>query len=195
MDRLSSLIVAVSLLLVACDGGGARPEPKSRVVGVAAEKNAFDPASFCEVYAEPDAAKAVRYPDVDPAPSAPKGPRWINVWATWCKPCIEELPRMKSWESRLRDDGVPTEVVLLAADEATAVADFVSAHPEAAGSHVWKDPGALTAWFGKNGLSEASVLPVHLFVDGSDRLRCVRTGGVSADDYDRVAALLRLLAE
>jgi hypothetical protein len=34
------------------------------------------------------------------------------------------------------------------------------------------------------------VLPIHLFVDPADRLRCVRMGGVASHDWDFVKRIL-----
>lgn len=29
----------------------------------------------------------------------------LNFWATWCGPCLEELPRFKEWQRRYGDQG------------------------------------------------------------------------------------------
>ncbi len=55
-------------------------------------------------------------------------PVLLNLWATWCPPCIEELPSLNRIQDRYRDRGL---VVLgVAGDEKTAnVHAFVKAHP------------------------------------------------------------------
>lgn len=40
---------------------------------------------------------------------------FLNFWATWCKPCIKEMPSIDSAQQLLSKDGV---VFLLASDEA-----------------------------------------------------------------------------
>ena len=30
--------------------------------------------------------------------SEPKGARWVNLWATWCKSCVEEMPIIERWK-------------------------------------------------------------------------------------------------
>lgn len=38
----------------------------------------------------------------------------VNIWATWCAPCLEELPSLDALEARLGDEDF--EVVAIAAD-------------------------------------------------------------------------------
>jgi thiol-disulfide isomerase/thioredoxin len=38
----------------------------------------------------------------------------VNVWATWCPPCVKEMPGMEKARSILKDDGV---IFLVASDE------------------------------------------------------------------------------
>lgn len=39
---------------------------------------------------------------------------FINFWATWCKPCIQEMPTIENAQAQLKDKGV---VFLLASNE------------------------------------------------------------------------------
>lgn len=39
---------------------------------------------------------------VDP----PGGPLFMNIWASWCKPCIEELPALNALKTRYPDVGI-----------------------------------------------------------------------------------------
>lgn len=41
---------------------------------------------------------------------------FINFWATWCKPCIQEMPTIENAQSQLKNKNV---VFLLASNEAT----------------------------------------------------------------------------
>jgi len=51
----------------------------------------------------------------------------VNVWASWCKPCVEEFPELMMIETAYRDSGL--RLVLVSADLERAAADsFLIAH-------------------------------------------------------------------
>lgn len=203
MDRLSALIsrvgVGAGLLLAApgCDGGDASgtPSSRSRVDAVqAATPVAVDPKDFCEAWHEPDTAPTLTWPRMmAPRPASPGKSRWINVWATWCKPCIEELPRLLQWQKELGAKG-DFELVFLSADaDPAAVKEFAKAHPEVVGSLELAEASDLQPWATGIGVPGQAVLPIHVFVDGKDRVRCVRTAGIGEDDRAAVEQLLMKL--
>jgi cytochrome c biogenesis protein CcmG, thiol:disulfide interchange protein DsbE len=41
----------------------------------------------------------------------------LNFWATWCPPCVEEMPSLVQMQQRLKDKGVTVLAVSLDADE------------------------------------------------------------------------------
>ncbi|MCA9710451.1 MAG: redoxin family protein [Myxococcales bacterium] len=204
MDRLSTLGVRAWsrwLLALTCggaaacsDGGGAKDAPaRSRVDAVQAEAPAaVDLSGFCETLHEPAAAPPVAMPMLrDGSPPDHRGKkRWINVWATWCKPCIEELPRLARWHQELsaRSD---FDLVFVAADaDHDAVAAFAAAHPEVEGTLELRDAGHLDPWVQGLGLAGSAVLPVHIFVGADDRVRCLRSAGVGEADRPAIEQLL-----
>ena len=42
----------------------------------------------------------------------------LNFWATWCPPCVDEMPSLVQMQQRLKDKGVTVLAVSLDADEA-----------------------------------------------------------------------------
>ncbi len=182
------------MLAGACsDGGDNAPPPaaRSRVNAVAAkEAPKLDPADFCEHYATADSAKKLTWPALrQPAEAADEALRWINVWATWCAPCVEELPRIAAWKKTV-GKRVDYEMVFVAADgEPADVASFAKTHPEVEGSLELATADALAPWLQGLGL-EGTSLPVHLFVDRDDNVRCVRMSGIGDGDEEAVAQLL-----
>ena len=195
MDRLHVVIVA-ALAAVGCKEGGARDAPASgrvnAVRGAEPEKPP-DPSEFCDVH-HPAGGPALELPELaEPVEPSPKGSwRWVNVWATWCKPCVEELPLLRKWVARLGEGGAPVDLVLLSVDETKeAVADFAKKHGSVSGTGRLTDPEAIKPWLAKNGLDEGAPLPIHLLVDPAGKIRCLRAGAVSEDDYRHVAAVIR----
>lgn len=41
----------------------------------------------------------------------------LNFWATWCPPCVEEMPSLLSMQQRLKDKGVTVLAVSVDVDE------------------------------------------------------------------------------
>lgn len=74
----------------------------------------------------------IRLPDldgntVDLTALAPGRPLLVNVWASWCGPCIEEMPELQRFATSQGKDGV--QVVGLALDEPEAVRAFLRQVP------------------------------------------------------------------
>lgn len=196
MDRLSNLIGALAALSLACSGEAPPAAPaRSRVDAVVAAPPA-DPAlgDFCE--ARPAAAEAplLVLPELDGALAAPELQgrwTWVNVWATWCGPCVEEMPRLAGWPDKLRQDGAELQLVFLSTDlEAAQLDVFRKRNAWAPPSLRMKDGGAAPTWVEGLGLGLAPVLPLHLFVNPEGKVVCARSGSVQSDAYAAVKALV-----
>lgn len=86
-----------------------------------------------EVAPVPDAAAvllAATLPDLDGKPQPLQ--QWrgkvlvVNFWATWCPPCLKEIPEFVRLQTRYGARGV--QFVGLAVDESARVAAFVASH-------------------------------------------------------------------
>lgn len=53
-------------------------------------------------------------------------PLVVNFWATWCPPCVEEMPDLQQIREAYRDRGV--EVVGIGIDSAARIAEFRDKH-------------------------------------------------------------------
>ena len=193
MDRLPALIAI--LAAVACDDakrGAGEPPSRFDTAKTASRKPASIEA-FCDVYAARDKATAFAWPALagTPPPAATSW-RWINVWATWCKPCIEEMPRLRRWRDKLSATRA-IELAFVSVDESEDdVVAFRKLHADTPASLRIADTKQQEAWFAQLGLAGSPPIPIHVFVDAANRIRCVRAGGVRDQDY---AAVERLLAE
>lgn len=199
MDRLYALMFVAALGSAceskepAADEPKAEPASKSRVNAVQATKaKAEDPADFCDVYKGAEEAVAFDYPSMEGTPPKVKeGWTWVNIWATWCVPCLEEMPRLAKWEEELEDEGLGNVVFISADNTAEILTNFAEKHPDLPGvtGPRLDDFKNLTPWLETYGLGNAA-LPVHIFVDPANKVRCVRAGGVSDNDRATVEGIL-----
>lgn len=54
-------------------------------------------------------------------------PLILNFWATWCPPCVREMPMLARADARLRRSGIA--LVGIAVDGAAPVREFLARHP------------------------------------------------------------------
>ncbi|MBD8527846.1 TlpA family protein disulfide reductase [Pseudomarimonas arenosa] len=102
-------------------------------------------------------------------------PLLINFWATWCSPCIKELPMLQTLHQRRDQGGLP--VLLIAQeDDPALVAAFLSEHSISLPS--WIDPpsqGDASRQLG----NRHGVLPFSLLLDSQGRVIKRRAGAFS----------------
>lgn len=198
MDRLHALTIAVVCVLglPACDEGKeAAPEPaepSSRFVAVAKTDEGRSPEAFCDAYTPGEGASTFEPPPTAGDAEMPgDGWRWVNVWATWCKPCIEEMPLLDEWKGKLEKEGADFELVFLSVDENDqVVTDYRAEHPQTPESLRIESMDALPDFLASVGLDENTPIPIQVFVDPEDRIRCVRAGAVNPPDYSAVKKIL-----
>jgi thiol-disulfide isomerase/thioredoxin len=59
----------------------------------------------------------------------PGRPLLLNFWASWCRPCIEEMAELQRYAAQQPANGV--QVIGIALDDRAAVGDFLQRHPVA----------------------------------------------------------------
>jgi thiol-disulfide isomerase/thioredoxin len=193
LSPLPILGVFCLMSLAACDTAPAAPSPEaSRVVAVAAAKNQATESDLCDVVKSAEAAPVFSYPTIEGTAKARSASwRWVNVWATWCPPCIEELPLITSFQRKLSEQGTAVDLELLSVDvSAEVVQKFAEGHPEVGQSLRVTDAAALEAWLVSVGLDSGATLPVHIFVDPAGKVRCARTGALREADMPLLKKLL-----
>ncbi|MFI5307013.1 MAG: TlpA family protein disulfide reductase [Polyangiales bacterium] len=190
-------VVAFACALGACDapsGDSAAPAPSSRVEAVAPKAITADPLSgFCDAHADSGNGRAFHFPPVEgTAPSVGGGGLlWVNLWATWCKPCVEEMPMIAGWKKDLATKGKNIDLRFVSVDEdAKAVDAFRAQHPGMPDTMRLASPSALAPYIAELGLDSGAGLPIHVFVDKTAHVRCVRAGAVADSHLAIIASML-----
>ena len=202
MLRAAALVVVSLLTLTACDDSKpstAEQAPSRFNAPKKVEAASKAATSFCEkTFPAGEAGKRfvppVEKPMPDgtsPAPWAAKTWTWVNLWATWCHPCVEEMALLAQWEKSLAKDGLPISVELYSVDDGQD--DLVKGLKKPMpGTVRWLKGGAndLPAVLESLGVDKNSPIPVHALVDGNGMLRCVRVGSVHTEDYAAIKSII-----
>lgn len=175
------MIAAALAALCACEDRPVDPAAAERgntIAAAPARPQDKAEVSFCDAADPVGAGPAVKLPALagGPAPAKATGWRWINLWATWCKPCTEEMPRLRAFRDRLKSAGHDLDLL------------FVSVEAGDPGPRL-ADPEALAGWLQELGAAGGSI-PIHILVDPQGKRRCVRAGPVEDRHLPQIEQLL-----
>lgn len=115
-------------------------------------------------------------------------PLVINFWATWCAPCLREIPLLVDFQSQQAVDGI--QIVGVAVDRIEDVDKFATTmtfnYPNLVGESDAMDAAAA---FG-----EFYGLPFTVFADASGRVLAIDTGEIRQGDLDNFGAVIADMA-
>jgi thiol-disulfide isomerase/thioredoxin len=201
-------LAAAAFLVLASASACREPPPAAdplpeRFAGVRKQdaSGAAAASAFCERSYPPGGEGARRWtaPPLRPLPGAASGAAaasgswtWVNLWATWCEPCVEEMGLLGRWRDGFSRDGVPVGFELLSIDEAEQQAALAAWQSKGLPGPIrWlrseQDLGPLLDALG---VERDAMIPIHALVDGAGWLRCVRVGAIHEQDYAAVKGLL-----
>jgi peroxiredoxin len=109
----------------------------------------------------------------------------INFWATWCKPCIDEMPMLS--ELRSKENGTGLEVVGIALDDADRARKFAEELSIAYPILVGKADVVLT---GRRYGNSTGLLPFSVLIDADGIIRWTHLGALERDVLLNQARLL-----
>jgi len=203
---LPALVAAAFLILIsfspACtEEKPAGPALRSRVAAVRDTAPAVSPESWCEVYFNPSEAPRFELPPLAqdatgggvPVISADRWV-WLNLWATWCGPCIREMEVLSRWKENLNRDGVKIDFWFLSLDEEVPVlSQFLQAHKGVPPGKQFRVAAVkdMEAWFKLYKLDSSTAIPIQVLSAPGGKVRCVRVGGLNEVDYRMVRSLLQ----
>jgi len=124
----------VASLLTSGPGPLLRTELGQRALNAAASASAPAPPAGTSVASRGEAIPAITLPDLDGTPRTlpdawPGRPLLVNLWASWCGPCIEEMPELQRFAAEQGANGI--QVVGIALDDAASVRAFLERIPVA----------------------------------------------------------------
>jgi thiol-disulfide isomerase/thioredoxin len=204
MRRLVSPSVFAGLLALGAGCGtddpqSAAPRP-SRVDAVQATRPLAAASEWCDVYFQPGQGPKLALPPVEDArsggraaPPAGDGWIWVNLWATWCGPCLREMPLIVRWMEALRRDGVGVSLWFLSIDEeAATLRQFLAERPAVTPYNSLRlvQEDTLHPWLGALGLPKDTAIPVNVLAGPDGSVRCVRTGSINDGHYPTIRELL-----
>lgn len=222
MGRLSALILAaLAIGLAGCDGKKGDPPPPPPTGGRSEAVVAKSAAPSARPSATAHAAPATQQPpralcvgqEQRPAPrgalkteAAPGATSlaptpgfgvgkwvWVNLWAAWCGPCKEEMPRLLAWQQKLSASGVLLDLAFVSLDDdERQLQRFLEAQPPTGvrASYWLPDGSQRTSWLAALGVKDGASLPVHALVAPSGQIACVINGAVEDRDYATIAAFV-----
>jgi len=178
------------------------PAATGRFAAVSPAAPAAAARRFCEKTYPASGPTARRFTPgpTRPLPAGSKRPtappagawRWVNVWATWCAPCLAEMGLLASWRAALEREGRAVALDLLTVDapEAEEALRRVLAKGLPGPVRWLRSPDDLGPFLDALGVDRSAALPIHALVDPAGMLRCVRVGAVHERDYGAVRALV-----
>jgi thiol-disulfide isomerase/thioredoxin len=104
----------------------------------------------------------------------------VNFWATWCPPCVEEMPELSALQAELTPRN--TQIIGIGIDNPANIADFAARYKIAYPLYIAGMNGTeLSRQFG----NQAGGLPFTVLVDAKGAVRKTYLGRLKIDELRR----------
>lgn len=177
----------VASLLTTGPGRLLHTELGQRAFNAAVSANAPAPPPGIRIAKRGEMLHSMKLPDLEGIMTDVPGkyagrPLLINVWASWCGPCLREMPELQRFSAEQAGNGI--QVVGIALDDAASVQVFLQ--QVKVGYPILLDtPGPADAGVRLGNLGD--VLPYSVLVSADGRLLKQRIGPFDAGEVDRWA--------
>lgn len=192
MFRVTVLLSLAALVLAGCDsdaGGDAQGSAESAGLEAAAPQQMS--GEVVRAFAgTPLPALTFEDPQGNTLDTgALEQPVLVNLWATWCGPCVVEMPALDALAGALEGD---VRILTISQDirGADVVVPFFAAR-DFAYLEQWLDPDNELAL----AFSDAGVLPVTILFDAQGKEILRVTGGYEWDSEEAIALVREAIAE
>ena len=102
----------------------------------------------------------------------------INFWATWCAPCVEEMPMLSKFYELKKIEGI--SVIGLAIDNENRVNEFLRNSP--VNHHIFVTGAEGTEIMEKIGLNQSNALPFTIMIDKTYNVVKIKLGKLTSDE-------------
>ncbi len=110
----------------------------------------------------------------------------VNFWATWCSPCVEEMPMLSGLQQKYAGEGV--KIIGIALDDADRAREFAAdlsiKYPVLVGQ---ADVVLTSRRFGNT----TGMLPFSVLVDANGIIRWTRLGALTREELEKQIQALR----
>jgi thiol-disulfide isomerase/thioredoxin len=113
----------------------------------------------------------------------------VNLWATWCGPCVAEIPSLSAVALVLRQSGVLVLPISIDLNGAAAVKPFYASHRITALPILLDTSGAVMDALNTNGI------PLTILVNGAGQIVGRVEGAANWDTPETVSAILALTGQ
>lgn len=113
----------------------------------------------------------------------------VNLWATWCAPCIKELPSLAKLQQALGGDQFQVVTIALDERDPTKIEPFLASHGAA------NLPALIDRGRTVDTVAEVSALPTSLLVDRDGKVKAMLTGDACWNQGNALAAVQAFIAD